>query len=117
MARVSKKEPGLLKWLPVVAMCVAGISGVIAWTSWLTSNVARTTTVDDLFKNQNKYIEALNDKTIKYTDERIATVRTESFAHSDFNRSEMSAEYKGLSVKLDMLILMMGQQNPRHSKP
>lgn len=94
-----KKEPLLLKWLPLCVVCFSGLMGIVTYTSWVTSNVARIPYVEDLFSKQTKYME-----------DKLANVRLEAFSHSDINRAEVTSEQKGLSVKLDMLILMMTQQ-------
>lgn len=101
-----KQDIDLLKWLPLASV----IGSMLVAGAWLVKNVPQTSYIDDLISKELKYIDLKSSENIKYTDDKIAALRTETFSHSDMNRSGMESEYKGLSAKLDMLILMVQTQ-------
>lgn len=110
MKRKASQQLAFFQLFPItwiISFLCAFIGGLIGWTAWITKNVPQTDYVDALFTKQAKYIDLQNEKAVKYIDDKITAVRAESFAHSDFNRSSMESEYKGLTAKIDMLILMI----------
>jgi hypothetical protein len=116
MAR-RKNQNLIIKWFPTVSILgsiiFALVGGLITWSIWISKNVAQTSYVDELSQKTLKYVDLQNEKTIKYIDEKIVVLRQESFSHSDFNKSVLESEYKGLSAKIDMMILMLGQKGKR----
>lgn len=100
----------LLKWFPIISVVISCLIGGIGWTAWVARNVPQTSYIDDLLAKELKYIDLKSAESMKYTDEKVNALRAEAFAHSDINRSSMESEYKGLSAKLDMLIMMVTQQ-------
>ena len=112
-----KIQAQFFKWFPIIFIVASAflttLAGIVGWTSWITSNVAQISYVDDLSSKHLKYIDIKIAETIKYTDEKIINLRKESFDHSDINKGQMETEYKGLSAKLDMLIMMVQQSNSK----
>lgn len=91
------------------------MGGLIGWTVWITKNVPRTDYVEELAAKTMKYVDVHEERMLKYIEDKIANVRKESFDHSDLNKSTMESEYKGLSAKIDMLIMIV-QQNQKQPK-
>ena len=107
-------QANILKILPMLS--IAGsvlctfIGGLIGWSVWISKNVPQTSYVEELFAKNIKYVDTHEERLVKYIDEKILNVRKEFFDHSDFNKSTMESEYKGLSAKIDMLILIVQQR-------
>lgn len=113
---MKKNDPSFLKWMPMVSIGASLIGGCFFSTIWIVRNVPQTTYVDELMSKELKYIDLKSAENMKYIDDKISNLRAESFAHSDMNKSGMESEYKGLSAKLDMLILMIQEQRGSKSK-
>lgn len=105
----------LAKWVPVISISLSVIVAGIGWVAWIVRNVPQTSYVDELISKELKYIDLKYTDSTKYTDDKINSLRAEAFAHSDLNRGVMESEYKGLSAKIDMLIMMV-QQNQGNRK-
>lgn len=113
MPKQRKAAINLFKWVPVVSIAGSiGVGGVI-WTAWIARNVAQTSYVDELLVKQVKYVDSRIAEVVKYTDDKTFSVKKEAFDHSDLNKGIMESEYKGLSAKLDMLIMMVQQSSIR----
>lgn len=113
MKRNSPKNQqlSLFRWLPILSISITAlgtfIASLIGWSVWVTKNVPQTDYVDALFKKNIEYVDVHELRMTKYIDEKIASLRKESFDHSDFNKSNMESEYKGLSAKIDMILLLI----------
>lgn len=119
MKRKSPAQPALLKWIPLASLAgslgITCVGALIGWSVWITKNVPQTSYVEELFAKNLKYVDAHEERLLKYIDDKSASVRKESFDHSDFNKSNMESEYKGLSAKIDMIILLIN--NNKIQKP
>jgi hypothetical protein len=109
------RAPDFLRWLPLASfvgsVALTFIGGLVGWSVWITRNVPQVSYVDEMIGKNIKYVDMNSERIVKYIDEKIAALRKESFDHSDFNRSKMESEYKELSGKMDMLILLISNSN------
>jgi hypothetical protein len=104
------------RWFSVLSIFVSLILGGVGWISWVVRNIPEKSYVDDLINKELKYIDLKTLESFKYTDDKINMLRLEMTAHSDVNRGAMESEYKGLSSKLDMLIMMVQLREEQRKK-
>lgn len=105
-----KQNDVFLKWFPVMCVICSAVIGAITWVGWFTSNIPKMSYVDELSTKQMRYVDLRISETIKYADDKITAATKQSFDHSDINKGLLEAEYKGISSKIDMLIMMVQAQ-------